>query len=135
MQTCGTIFYNMYASVFACRRGCIRFFFQEDAPRKTLTVEIPLPETPWLYISAIWDDGQEDDVTEIVEELITPNEVITSARLFEMTKFEPEQQIVGKDSVVSTRKLLRWSYMDSTTFEVREITSDGLVNAVKPKTD
>ena len=125
----------MYASVFACRRGCIRFFFQEDAPRKTLTVEIPLPETPWLYISAIWDDGQEDDVTEIVEELITPNEVITSARLFEMTKFEPEQQIVGKDSVVSTRKLLRWSYMDSTTFEVREITSDGLVNAVKPKTD
>ena len=135
MQTCGTIFYNLYASVFACRRGCLRFFFQEDAPRKTLTVEIPLPETPWLYISAIWDNGEEDDVTETVEGLVMPNEVLTPARLFEMTKFEPEQEIVGKDSVVSTRKFVRWSYMDSTTFEVREITSDGLVNAVKPKTD
>jgi hypothetical protein len=130
-----TMFYNIYASVFACRRGCLRFFFQEDAPRKTLTVHIPLPETPWLYISAVWDDGQEDDVTEIVEELVTPNEVLTPSRLFEITKIEPEQEITSGESVVSTRKLLRWSYMDSTTFEVREITSDGLVNAVKPKTD
>jgi hypothetical protein len=88
-----------------------------------------------MYISAVWDDGEEEDVTEIVEELATPNEVLTPARLLELTKIEPEQSVVGIDSVTSTRKLVRWSYMDSKTFEVREITSDGLVNAVKPKTD
>jgi len=88
-----------------------------------------------MYISAIWDDGEEQDVTEIVEELVTPNEILTPDRLLEMTKLEAEQQITSGESVVSTRKLVRWSYMDSVTFEVREITSDGLVNAVKPKTD
>ena len=129
------VLYDIYTRMFACRRGCLRFFFQEDAPRKTLIVELPAPAHPWVYISAIWDNDDEDDVTEMVENVVMPDEVLTPARLLEITEFESEEEVTGIDSITSTRKLLRWSYMDSKTFEVREITSEGLVNVVNPKSD
>jgi len=129
------VLYDIYTRMFACRRGCLRFFFQEDAPRKTLIVELPPPAHPWVYISAIWDNDDEDDVTEMVEKVVMPDEVLTPARLLEITEFESEEEVTSEHSITSTRKLLRWSYMDSKTFEVREITSEGLVNVVNPKSD
>ena len=132
---CVNILYTAYAFMFACRRGCFRFFFQEDEPRKQFTVEIPGPKYPWLYISAVWDDGEEEDVTDEVEEHVEPGELLTPARLFEITQLEPEERSTKQDPLTFLRKLVKWSYMDSLTFEVREITSDGLVNVVKPKSD
>jgi hypothetical protein len=37
--------------------------------------------------------------------------------------------------VASETNVEKWEYVDSLTFEVKEITSDGVVNEVKPKTD
>lgn len=128
------VLYSLYTSVFACRRGCLRTFFQEDEPRKTLDIVIPPPSHPWVYITAVWSDEEEEDVTGIVTEKVTPDEVLTPARLLEITGLV-EEHTTGEDSVTTSRKIVRWEYMDSQTFEVGEITSEGLVNAVKPKVD
>jgi len=126
--------YWVYLNVFRCQRGIVNTLFQEDEPRKTLDIVIPPPEYPWVYISAFWSDNFEEDVTDIVNEKVTPNEILTPARLVEMTGLTEEQE-TGVDSITITRQVIRWEYMDSETFEVREITSDGLVNAVKSKTN
>jgi len=128
------LLYWIYANAFWCTRGCLRTFFQEDEPRKTFDIVIPPPYYPWVYISAVWDDGEEEDVTEIVTEKALPDELLTPARLTDISGLV-EEHTTGEDSVTSSRRIVRWEYMDSQTFEVREITSDGLVNAVKSKVD
>jgi hypothetical protein len=75
-----------------------------------------------------------EDVTAIITEKVTPDEVLTPARLLEITGLV-EEHTTGEDSVTTSRRVVRWEYMDSQTFEVGEITSEGLVNAVKPKID
>lgn len=125
------VLYWVYTSLFQCRRGCLRTFFQEDAPRKTLDINMPEPTHPWVYIVAVWNDKDEEDITDIITEKVTPNEVLTPARLLELSGLVEE--ISSGDS--SSRRVTKWEYMDSQTFEVREITSDGLVNAIKPKID
>jgi hypothetical protein len=126
--------YWIYSNIFWCRREVVKALFQEDEPRKTLDIEFPLPDHPWVYISAIWNDESEDDVTDIITEKVTPNEVLTPTRLLEMSGLV-ETHETGLDSVTQSRRIVKWEYMNSQTFEVCEITSDGLVNAVKPKTD
>jgi hypothetical protein len=128
------VLYSLYTSVFECRRGFLRTFFQEDEPRKTLDIVIPPPSHPWVYITAVWNDEEEEDVTAIITEKVTPDEVLTPARLLEITGLV-EEHTTGEDSVTTSRRVVRWEYMDSQTFEVGEITSEGLVNAVKPKID
>ena len=128
------VLYWIYTHAFWCKRGCLRTFFQEDEPRKTFDIVIPPPSHPWVYISAVWNDDEEEDLTEVVTEKVMPDELLTPARLLEITGLT-EEHTTGEDSVTSSRRIVRWEYMDSQTFEVREITSDGLVNAVKPKTD
>jgi hypothetical protein len=92
---------------------------------------MPEPTHPWVYITAVWNDNEYEDVTDIITDKVTANEVLTPARLLELSGLVEE--ISSGDS--SSRRVTKWEYMDSQTFEVREITSDGLVNAIKPKVD
>jgi hypothetical protein len=129
-----SVLYSVYTNLFWCRRGCLRTFFQEDEPRKTLDIVVPPPTHPWVYITAVWSDEEEEDVTAIVTEKVTPDEVLTPERLLEITGLI-EEHTTGEDSVTTSRRVVKWEYMNSQTFEVGEITSEGLVNAVKPKID
>jgi len=92
---------------------------------------MPTPTHPWVYITAVWNDNECEDVTDIITEKILPNEVLTPSRLLELSGLVEE--IASEND--SARRVTKWEYMDSQTFEVREITSDGLVNAIKPKVD
>jgi hypothetical protein len=125
------VLYWVYTSAFQCRRGCLRTFFQEDAPRKTFDIHLPDPTHPWVYITAVWNDNEEEDITDIITSKVTSNEVLTPARLLELSGLVEE--IASEND--SPHRVMKWEYMDSQTFEVREITSDGLVNAIKPKVD
>lgn len=112
--------YWIYTQIFhCCRRVDKALFHDESEPRKELTVEIPLPSYPWLSISAVRGD-EEVDVTDLVNSKVESGQVITPDWLSEIT----EEKDVEK-----------WEYVDSLTFELKEITSDGVVNEVKPKTD
>ena len=115
----GDILYWIYAQIFFCNRRVQRFFFQEDAPRKTLEIVIPLPEYPWLSLSAIRGDT-EVDVTDLVNSKVAKGELVT-----------PEWLSTTCDET----EVEKWEYVDSLTFEVCEIPSSGLVNEVKPKFD
>ena len=125
------LLYSVYTTLFQCRRGCLKFFFQEDEPRKTLDIIFSPPTHPWVYITAVWSDGEEEDVTDIISPKVVPNELITPSRLLEVSGLI-EEHSNGEES---SRSIVRWEYMSSETFEVCEITSEGLVNAVKPKVD
>lgn len=111
--------YWSYKQLFCCKRRIVKALFQEDEPRKKLWIEIPPPKHPWKYIWAVEEDGRESSVTEIVEEEVKEGETLTPERLAEMT---------GMNAV-------RWLYIDIDTYEEHEITSEGLVNVVKPKAD
>lgn len=112
--------YWIYTQLFhCCRRVDKALFRDESEPRKELTIEIPLPEHPWLSISAIRGD-EEVDVTELVNEKVQAGQMITPDWLAEIT---------------NEIDVSKWEYVNSLTFEVGEITSDGVVNEVKPKTD
>lgn len=112
--------YWIYTQLFHCCRRADKFFFHDESePRKTLTVEIPLPTHPWLSLSAVRND-EEVDVTDLVNSKIAPGQIVTPGWLSDIT---------------SETDVERWEFVDSLTFEVREITSDGLLNEVKPKLD
>lgn len=115
--------YTAYTWFFHCRRAVIKALFQEDEARKTLSIEIPLPAHPWMYISATVDEN-EYDVTDIVNKIVTPGERITSEWLYK-----------NVDVPNGTPETITWEYIDSMTFELHKIPSDGLVNEVKSKTD
>lgn len=111
--------YWIYTEIFHCCRRVDKALFRNDSePRKELTLEIPLPSHPWLSISALRAD-EELDVTDLVNSKVEPGQTITPNWLSEIS----EESNVEK-----------WEYVDSLTFEVNEITSDGVVNEVKPKT-
>lgn len=112
--------YWMYSTLFWCKRGINNTFFQEDQPRKKLEIEIPIPKYPWVYIAAVTEDNNELDVTEIVESTIKPGDVLTPDRLSE---------------IIGIKNAIRWEYMSVSTFEVETISSDGIVNEVKWKSD
>ena len=112
--------YWLYTQLFYCCRRVDKVLFRDASePRKELTVEIPLPQYPWLSISAIRGD-EEVDVTELVNEKAQVGQMITPDWLAEIT---------------NEIDVSKWEYVSSLTFEVGEITSDGLVNEVKPKID
>ena len=112
--------YWIYTQIFRCCRRVDKFLFSDNTtPRKELTVDIPLPQYPWLTISAVRDD-EEVDVTELVNSRVEPGQILTPNWLTELT---------------NETNVSRWEYVDSLTFEVVEITSDGVVNEVKPKID
>jgi hypothetical protein len=113
--------YWIYSQTFHCCRRVDKFLFRDDTePRKELIfMEIPLPQYPWLSISAVRGD-EEVDVTDLVNSKVETGKTVTPEWLAEIT----EEQNVE-----------RWEYVDSVTFELKEIASDGLVNEVKPKTD
>jgi hypothetical protein len=112
--------YWIYTQIFhCCRRVDKALFRDESEPRKELTLEIPLPDHPWLSISAVRGDD-EVDVTDLVNSKVEPGQTITPSWLSEIT---------GESDVDV------WEYINSLTFEVSEITSEGVVNEVKPKTD
>jgi hypothetical protein len=94
-------------------------FRDESESRKELTIEIPLPDHPWLSISAVRGD-EEVDVTDIVNSKVESGQNVNPSWLSEIT---------GETSVDT------WEYVDSLTFELKEIESEGVVNEVKPKTD
>lgn len=112
--------YWSYKQLFCCQRRVIRALFQEELPRKTLWIEIPPPEHPWIYICALTSTGEEIDVTHIVNHNVKEGDILTPQSLSEMTNI---------------RDAAGWEYMDVFTYEEHEITSDGLVNVVRPKTD
>ena len=112
--------YWMYSTLFWCKRGINNTFFQEDQLRKKLEIEIPIPKYPWVYIAAVTEDNNELDVTEIVESTIKPGDVLTPDRLSE---------------IIGIKNAIRWEYMSVSTFEVETISSDGIVNEVKWKSD
>jgi hypothetical protein len=112
--------YWIYTQMFGCCRRVDKLLFRDESePRKELVLEIPLPTYPWLSICAVLGD-EEIDVTELVNTDVEPGQVITTEWL---------AGLLGGDNIE------RWEYIDSLTFEVKEITSEGLVNEVKPKTD
>lgn len=112
--------YWIYTQIFYfCRRVDKALFRDESEPRRELTLEIPLPSHPWLSISAVRGD-EETDVTDLVNSRVEPGQTITPTWLSEIT------EEVNAD---------KWEYVDSLTFEPKEITSDGVVNEVKSKTD
>lgn len=112
--------YWIYTQIFhCCRRVDKALFRDESQPRKELTIEIPTPEFPWLSLAGIRGD-EEIDVTEFVNSEVEPGEIVTPEWLAEIT---------------NKKDVTRWEYIDSLTFEVKEITSEGVVNEVKPKTD
>lgn len=125
------LLYSVYTTLFQCRRECLKFFFQEDEPRKTLDIVFSPPSYPWVYVSAVWSDGEEEDVTDIITPKVLPDELLTPARLLEISGLVEEHNSDDE----TTRRVVRWEYMSSQTFEVSEITSEGLLNAVKPKID
>jgi len=112
--------YNIYATLFWCKRGIVNALFQEDQERKKFEIEIPDPKHPWIYIAAITEDNTEVDVTKLVELVILPGEVLTPDSLSVMTNM---------------KNVVRWEYMSISTFEVQTISSDGLVNEVKSKAE
>ncbi len=112
--------YWLYTQLFHCCRRVDKLLFRDESePRKELTLETPLPEYPWLTIAAVRGDD-EVDVTELVNSKVEPGQTVTPAWLSEIT---------GESNVDV------WEYINSLTFEVDEIPSDGVVNEVKPKTD
>ena len=112
--------YWLYTHLFHCCRRLERVFFRDESePRRELTVEIPLPDYPWLSLSAVRGD-EEVDVTDLVNSKLAPGQIVTPGWL---------------SDVASETNVDKWEYVDSLTFEVKEITSDGVVNEVKPKTD
>lgn len=115
----GDILYWIYTNVFHCNRRIQKFLFQEDAPRKTLDILIPAHPYPWLSISGVRGDT-DIDVTDLVNSTVTKGQLVTPSWL---------------ESLSEETDIERWEYVDSTTFEVCEITSDGLVNEVKSKSD
>ena len=84
-----------------------------------LLVDIPPPKHPWLCIYGTDSNGIEHDVTDLVNEKIEDGQIIDAKWLDAVTGVCPEI----------------WEYMDSSTFDVHQITSDGIVNEVKPKAD
>ena len=102
-----------------CRRVDKLLFRDETQPRKELILEIPLPTYPWLSIAGVRGDD-EIDVTELVNIKVESGQTVTSEWLAEIS---------GESNIE------KWEYIDSLTIEVKEITSEGLVNEVKPKTD
>ena len=115
----GEVLYWLYTSVFYCNRRVQKFFFREDEPYKTLDIVVPLPDYPWLSLSAIRGDT-EVDVTDIVNSKVEKGQVVTPTWLAENC----DEADVEK-----------WEYIDSLTFEVCEIPSEGVVNEVKSKLD
>ena len=112
--------YWIYTQMFGCCRRVDKFLFRDESePRKELTIDIPLPTYPWLNIAGLKDD-EEIDVTELVNINVEAGQTVTSEWLAEIS---------GEADIE------RWEYVDSLTFELKEITSEGLVNEVKPKTD
>lgn len=112
--------YWIYTCLFRCSRRLEKLLFREESePRKELTIEIPPPEFPWLSIAAIRGD-EEVDVTDIVNNLVIAGQVVTPEWLAYATE---------------EKDVTTWEYISSSTFEVGEITSEGLLNEVKPKTD
>lgn len=93
--------------------------FQEDAPRKTFQIVIPPPAYPWLTVSGVRGD-MDIDVTDLVNSFVKKGDIITPNWL---------------ESISGESDIERWEYIDSSTFEVSEITSDGIVNEVKSKSD
>lgn len=120
MLGCSDFIYWVCISIFSCRRTVVTALFQEDEPRKKFEIEIPDPLFPWVYIAAIIEDDTEVDVTNLVDVVVQPGEVLTPERLAEITG-------------VANAK--RWEYLSVSTFEVQTISSEGLVNEVKWKAD
>jgi hypothetical protein len=114
LASVGHWLYTAYAWLFHCRRSVIKTLFQEDEPRKVLV--IPQHPHPWLFIFAMCADDIEYDVTKVVNDAVKPGQLVTPEWLAETT---------GHTDV------LRWEYADSSTFDVCEITSSGVVNEVE----
>jgi len=116
--------YTLYTWVFYCRRNVMNTLFHDETKeQQKLVIEIPLPKHPWMCVSGVVGDD-EYDVTDVVNQNLLPGERLTSEWLTENAIIPdpfPEKVV--------------WEYIDSQTFEVREITSDGVVNEVKPKVD
>jgi hypothetical protein len=114
--------YTAYTWVFYCRRNVMNTFFHDESKeRQKLIIEIPLPPHPWMCVSGTVGET-EYDVTDIVNSKLSPGQRLTVDWLNENTD-------IPEDSTIT------WEYIDSLTFEVHEIPSDGVVNEVKPKTD
>lgn len=114
------MFYWIYCTIFSCCRRVDKLLFRDDSqPLQTLTVTIPVPDYPWLSITAIRGDT-EIDVTDLVNSLVTPGHTVTPKWL---------------STITNEADVEKWEYIDSLTFDVHEIPSDGLVNEVKSKSD
>jgi len=112
--------YWMYTQMFHCCRRADKLLFRDESePPKILTVNIPLPDYPWLSISGVCED-EEVDVTDLVNSKVEPGMLVTPAWLEEISE---------------EKNVSRWEYVNSLTFEITEITSEGVVNEVKPKVD
>ena len=116
--------YTVYTWVFYCRRNVMNTLFHDETKeRQKLIIEIPLPRHPWMCVSGVIGDD-EYDVTEVVNEHLPLGERLT-----------PEWLIENTDVPDASPETVVWEYIDSLTFEVREITTEGVVNEVKPKSD
>lgn len=114
------MFYWIYSTIFSCCRRVDKLLFRDDSePMQTLTVTIPLPDYPWLSLTAV-RGNEEVDVTDLVNSKVAHGQTVTPEWL---------------STITDEADVEKWEYIDSLTFDVREIPSDGLVNEVKPKSD
>ena len=112
--------YWIYATLFWCQRGIMNTLFQEEETPKKSEIKIAPPKHPWIYIAAVMNESTEIEVTKIVDSVVTPSELLTPARLSEIT---------------GIATAIRWEYLSISTFEVQTISSEGLVNEVEWKSD
>lgn len=120
--TLASIMYKMYTALFWCSRRVMNtLFHDESTERKTMILALPAPKHPWVCVLAK-SDGEEYDITDIVNAAVTPGQCVTPEWLSQLIDIPNANDVV-------------WEYVDSTTFEVDKITSIGLVNELKPKAD
>lgn len=116
-----SLLYKLYTAVFWCSRRVMNtLFHDESTERKTMILTLPAPKHPWVCVLAK-SDGEEYDITDIVNAAVTPGQCVTPEWLSQLIDIPNANDVV-------------WEYVDSTTFEVDKITSIGVVNEIKPKT-
>jgi len=115
-----SLLYKLYTAVFWCSRRVMNtLFHDESTERKTMILALPAPKHPWVCVLAK-SDGEEYDITDIVNSAVTPGQCVTPEWLSHLIDIPNANDVV-------------WEYVDSTTFEVDKITSAGVVNEIKPK--
>lgn len=97
----------LYRQIFECCRRVDNFLF--SPPKKSR--HIHASDLPWLWVGAVHGENDVEDVTELVNSIVTWGDVVNKEWL---------------DSILNTKPVL-WRYLDTLTLEEKEIPSEGFV--------